>query len=162
MFGGGIVNSSEFPTAKSPIWDWPAWMKGSVPNPLDVFAAPQSLAQSILPGWVFGGVVNVTEQNSSAPDTERQIVARQSYGRQLGRIIDALVILIAEQEKEGRKTKAFDTLMELDREINTIKMRAAATRLDHVIADLATLKQNDAKEHDRIVAALRKVLKEGK
>jgi hypothetical protein len=161
MFGGVIVNS-DFPTAKSPIWDWPAWMKGSVPNPLDVFAAPQSLAQSILPGWVFGGVVNVTEQNSSDPDTERQIVARQSYGRQLGRIIDALVIFVAEQEKEGRKTKAFDRFMELDQEINAIKMRAAATRLDHVIDDLATLRQNDATEYDRIVATLRKVLKEEK
>jgi hypothetical protein len=154
------VDSSDFQTSKSPIWDWPAWMKGSVPNPLDVFAAPQSLAQSILPGWVFGGVVNVTEQNSSAPDTEQQIVARQSYGRQLGRIIDALVVLIAEQEKEGRKAKAFDRLTELDREINAIKIRAAATRLNHVITDLATLKQNDAKEYDRVVAALRTVLKE--
>ena len=123
------MNNSEYQTPNSPMWDWPAWMKGSVPNPLDVFATPQNLVQPILPGWVFGAV-NVTDQNSSAPDTERQIVAKESYGRQLGRILDALVVLIAEKEKEGRKVKAFDRLMELDREINAIKMRAAATRLD--------------------------------
>ena len=154
------MNNSEYQTSKSPMWDWPAWVKGSVPNPLDVFAAPQNLVQPILPGWVLGGVVNVTNQNSSAPDTERQIVAKESYGRQLGRIMDALVVLIAEQEK-GRKVKAFDSLMKLDREINAIKRRAATTRLDHVITDLATLKENDRKEYDRVAAAFRKVLKEG-
>jgi hypothetical protein len=37
-------------------WDWPSWMKGSMPNPLDVFAAPRNLVQPILPGWVFGSV----------------------------------------------------------------------------------------------------------
>jgi len=106
----------------------------------------------------MGGVVNVTDQNSSAPDTERQIVAKESYGRQLGRIMDALLVLIAEQEKEGRKVKAFDRLMKLDREINAIKMQVATTRLDHVITDLATLK--DPKEYDRVAAAFRKVLRE--
>ncbi|MFZ1950550.1 MAG: hypothetical protein WB037_24115 [Pseudolabrys sp.] len=153
------MNNSNSQTSKSPIWDWPYWMKGSVPNPLDVFAAPQNLEQSILPGWVFGGVVNVTEQNSSAPNTEREIIAKQSYGRQLGRIMDALVVLIAEQQKEGRKAKAFDKFMELDREINAIKTQAAASRLEHVIADLATLKENEPKEYDRIAATLRHVLK---
>jgi hypothetical protein len=160
MLGGAIVNSSDLQTSKSPMWDWPVWMKGSMPNPLDVFAAPQNLVQSILPGWVFGGVVNVTDQNSSAPDTERQIVAKESYGRQLGRIMDVLVVLIAEQEKHGRKAKAFDRLMELNREINAIKVQAAATRLNHVIADLATLKQNDPNQYRRVASTLLRVLKE--
>jgi hypothetical protein len=153
------MNSSDSQTSNSPMWDWPSWMKGSLPNPLDVFAAPQNLVQSILPGWVFGGVVNVTEQNSSAPDTEREIVAKQSYGRQLGRVMDALVVLIAEQQKEGRKAKAFDRLTELDREINAVKTQAAASRLDRVIADLATLKEKEPKEYDRVAATLRDVLK---
>jgi hypothetical protein len=43
--------------------------------------------------------------------------------------------------------KAFDSLMELYREINAIKIQAAANRLDHVIADLATLKENNPKEY---------------
>lgn len=57
------------------------------------------------------------------------------------------MVLIAEQEKDGRRVKAFDSLMELYREINAIKIQAAANRLDHVIADLATLKENNPKEY---------------
>src|SRR5260370_41076569 len=96
---GGRLMSSDSQLSNPPTWDWPSWMKGSMPNPLDIFAAPQNVAQSILPGWVFGSVINVTEQNSSAPDTEREIVATHSYGRQLGRVIDALAVLIAELPK---------------------------------------------------------------
>jgi hypothetical protein len=153
------MNSSDHNASKTPMWDWPSWMKGSVPNPLDVFAAPQNLVQPILPGWTVGGVVNVTEQNSAAPDTEREIVAKQSYGRQLGRIIDALVVLVAEQEKKGRSTEAFDRFMKLDREINAIKTRAAASRLDRVIADLAMLKEKEPEQYDRVAAKLRDALK---
>ena len=90
-----------------PAWDWPSWIKGSMPNPLDVFAAPQTLVQPILPGWVFGSVTNVTEQNSSAPETEREIIAAQSYGRQLGRVMDALAVLIADLPKAEQDAKAF-------------------------------------------------------
>jgi DNA-binding HxlR family transcriptional regulator len=155
------MNSSDPSASKIPMWDWPSWMKGSVPNPLDVFAAPKNLVQPILPGWVFGAEVNVTEQNSSAPDTEREIVAKQSYGRQLGRIMDALVVLIAEQEKKGPKAAAFDRFMELNREINAIKTQAAASRLDRMIADLAMLKEKEPQQYARVAATLRDVLQQG-
>lgn len=87
--------SSDSQLPNPPMWDWPFWIKGSVPNPLDVFAAPQNFVQPILPGWVLGSVTNITEQNSSAPDTEREIVSKYSYGRQLGRVMDALALLIS-------------------------------------------------------------------
>ena len=35
--------SSASRSSKQPIWDWPTWMKGSMPNPIDVFAAPENL-----------------------------------------------------------------------------------------------------------------------
>jgi len=152
------MNASDSQPSKPLVWDWPSWIKGSLANPLDVFAAPQNLTQPILPGWTVGGVVNVTEQNSSAPDTEREILAKQSYGRQLGCIMDALMILVAQQEKEGRKAPAFDKLKQLDRQIDGIKTQAAANRLDRLTADLATLKENDSKEYDRVAAKLRAVL----
>lgn len=59
--------------------------------------APQMLSQPILPGWTFADTVNVTEENSASPETERQIVSRYSYGRQLGRVLDAVNGLIAER-----------------------------------------------------------------
>ena len=55
--------------------------------------APQVLSQPILPGWMFAGSVNVTEENSSSPETEREIVSQYSYGRQLGRITGSLPAL---------------------------------------------------------------------
>jgi len=59
--------------------------------------APHTLDQPINPGWIFAQAVTVNEHNSSAPATEREIVAAESYGRQLGRISDALAALIAER-----------------------------------------------------------------
>jgi hypothetical protein len=129
-----------------------------MPNPLDIFAAPQSVAESILPGWVFGSLINVTEQNSSAPDTEREIVAAHSYGRQLGRVIDALAELIVEVPQAKRSRKAFDDLMKLRREIDDIKSEAASRRLERIASDLATLKKTKPDEYDRVAAKLREAL----
>jgi hypothetical protein len=142
-----------------PVWDWPSWVKGSMPNPLDVFAAPQTLVQPILPGWVFGSVTNVTEQNSSAPETEREIIAAQSYGRQLGRVMDALAVLIAGLPKANRDAKAFQEFTKIRLEIDGIKAQAAARRLDRIAADLATLKETKPEEYERLAATLREALK---
>jgi hypothetical protein len=141
------------------MWDWPSWMKGSVANPFDIFAAPTNLVQSILPGWVFGSVTNITEQNSSAPDTEREIVAAQSYGRQLGRIMDALAVIIADLPKAKQNATAFEEFRKTRLEIDDIKAQAAARRLDRIASDLATLKETNPKEYDRLTAILREALK---
>jgi hypothetical protein len=42
--------------------------------------APQALSQPILPGRLFANTINVTEENSRSPETEREIVAKYSYG----------------------------------------------------------------------------------
>jgi hypothetical protein len=141
-----------------PMWDWPSWMKGSLPNPLDVVAAPQNLLQPILPGWVFGSVTNITEQNSSAPDTEREIVAAHSYGRQLGRVMDALALLIADLPKAKQDQEAFKEFAKVRREIDDIKANAAARRLNRIAADLATLKETKSDEYERLAALLSEVL----
>ncbi len=143
--------------SKSPMWSmWP-WMTDGIPNPFNVFA-PQALTQPINPGWSFGNVISVTEQNSSAPDTEREVVSAESYGRQLGRIIDALSALIAERPKSSPKTEALDDLLALRDKIELIKSRAAARRLERIGSDLALLKKEDAGEYRRVAAALRQAL----
>jgi hypothetical protein len=151
--------SSNSQPSKQPPWDWPSWMKGSMPNPLDFFAAPQSLVQPILPGWVIGNVTNITEQNSSAPDTEREIVAAQSYGRQLGRVMDALAALIADLPKAEQDATAFKKFTKIYGEINAIKAKAAAGRIDRIAADLATLEETNPQEYERLAARLRDALK---
>ena len=148
--------SSDFQLSNPPGWDWPSWMKGSMPNPLDFFAAPRNFVQPILPGW-FGSVINITEQNSSAPDTEREIVAAQSYGRQLGRVMDALAVLIADLPKAKQDATAFKEFAKIRREIDDIKAQAAARRLDRIAADLAT-KETKPKEYERLAATLREAV----
>jgi len=147
-------------TSKAPSWPWP-WTMEKLPNPFALFA-PQALNQPINPGWTFGNVISVTEQNSTAPDTERQIVAADSYGRQLGRVIDALAVLIAERPKNSPEAKALDGLLELHDKIDRIKSQAAAHRLERIGADLATLKSSDAAEYRRVAKALREALDEAR
>lgn len=151
--------SNDSQLSSPPRWDWPSWMKGSMPNPLDFFAAPRNFVQPILPGWVFGSVTNITETNSSAPDTEREIVAAQSYGRQLGRVMDAVAVLIADLPEAQQNATAFAKFTEIRAEIDGIKAKAAARRLDRAAADLATLKETNLEEYERVVATLRESLK---
>ena len=149
--------SSDPQLSSPPMWNWPSWLKGSMPNPFDVFAAPQSLVQPILPGWVFGSVTNITEQNSSAPDTEQQIVAAHSYGRQLGRVMDALAVLIADSPRQD--APAFEEFARMCGQIDDIKAKSAARRLDRAAADLATLKETKPEDYERLAAQLREALK---
>ena len=53
---------------------------------------------------------------SSAPDTERDIVSVESYGRQLGRVIDALAESIKERLKSAPQKLALNVLVSLFRE----------------------------------------------
>jgi hypothetical protein len=156
---GARIMSSDPQLSSPPMWTWPSWLKGSMPNPFDVFAAPQSLVQPILPGWVFGSVTNITEQNSSAPDTEREIVSAHSYGRQLGHVMDALAAVVAALPEEKRNAKALEDFAEMRREIDDIKAKAAARRLDRIAADLASLKQANPEDYERVAAKLREALK---
>ena len=151
--------TSESQASSSSMWDWwQTWMK-AMPNPLGASAAPQTLDQAILPGWVFGGVVNVTEQNSAAPDTEREIVSAHSYGRELGRLMDAVAALVADLPQAKQTAKPFARLKELQQDIDRIKTNGAARRLDRVIADLEVLRETKHADYDRIAARLREVLK---
>jgi hypothetical protein len=54
-------------------WPWPSFF-------FDPRAQTSSVDfdQPINPGWTFGNLISVTEQNSSAPDTEREIVATET------------------------------------------------------------------------------------
>jgi DNA-directed RNA polymerase subunit H (RpoH/RPB5) len=120
--------------------------------------APNTLDQPINQGWTFGNLISVTEQNSSAPDTERQIVAAQSYGRQLGRLIDAVAALIDDLPKAKRQDPAFKQLAELQEQIAKIKSRSAARRLDRFAADLEELRTTNAAEYQRVAKQMRVIL----
>jgi hypothetical protein len=158
--GDHVMNSSSR-ASSLPMLDWPSWIKDGLSIPFGPFATPRNLEQPILPGWVFGDVTNITEQNSSAPETERAIVASQSYGRQLGRMMDVLDLLIDQLPNEERHAKAFEEFDKLRKDIDDIKAKAATRRLDRIAADLTALKQTNPEEYKRVVADLRELLKGG-
>ena len=73
-----------------------------------------NVAQTINPWTVFFnpigsqvGLVNVNLGNSSNPAVEEQVISDvASYGKQLGRIGDALVVLLAHFRPTGQLSKA--------------------------------------------------------
>jgi len=117
---------------------------------------PLSFNQPILPGWTFGNIV-VNENNSSAPATELAIVAEESYGRQIGKLVDAVVELI-KQHGDRRPSMAFTDLLDLRKKVEEIKTQAAKASLQQIARDLQRLKDEDPPAYDKEVAALRLLL----
>ena len=125
------------------IWPWNAKL------------APDRLAQDILTGW---SLISITENNSSAPDTERRIVAQESYGRQIGRLMDAVGALIAERPPGAPSREAFTALAALQKRVEAAKMEAAVDRLTRIREDLALLKVEKPEVYAEQVKALRAIL----
>ena len=137
------------------------------PNPFDTYSAmnfwrpwfgsaPSALVQPILPGWTL----NLNSNNSSAPQTEVNVVAKQSYGRQIGRISDALRALILERHPNPPETGPFAQFISMWEEIEQIKGESAKGRLEQIVSDLALLKDKDLPEYKRLREALRRALKQ--
>ena len=89
----GFMDTAPGPAEWLAWWSWPWRAAGAGTSSFPSFA-PQALNQPILPGWLFANSINVTEENSSSPETEQEIVAAHSYGQQLGRIMDVVDELI--------------------------------------------------------------------
>jgi hypothetical protein len=121
--------------------------------------APRRLDQPILPAWQFGNVV-INYDNSSSPEAEREIVSAQSYGRQIGRLMDAVCVLIAKQENETEGAKALDDLVKLHAQIKDIKLRVAERKIESLRNDLELLKNNRRKEYCTMIEKLKELLAE--
>ncbi|WP_395334908.1 hypothetical protein WBP06_24645 [Novosphingobium sp. BL-8H] len=133
--------------------DWTALWRSWTDFGLKLSLAPQDLMQSINSGWSFGNVI-VNQQNSSAPGTEQAILAQQSYGRQIGKMLDALCLLVERQPDAGRNT-ALKDVVTLHRQIDTIKKDAALRSVKQVGSDLETLRASDrAEDKEALQAAL--------
>ncbi|WP_330835168.1 hypothetical protein [Piscinibacter sp.] len=123
----------------SPNWPWPVpW-------------APQWLQQPINPGWTFGNVIQVTNANSSAPEVEKEVVSRHSYGRQIGRMMDAMVA-IAEATPAAAKDPRVKDLLALAQKIERIKVEAKERRSTELLEELRGLKRTDPKAWADLVA----------
>ena len=108
--------------------------------------APQELWQSINSGWSFGNVT-INEQNSSSPQTEQAILAEESYGRQIGKLLDAVSELIKDRPDKDRN-QAYRDVAALKDKVDKLKHAAVLKRIDQLGRDLELLRRSD-KPDDR-------------
>jgi hypothetical protein len=102
-------------------------------------------------GWTFGNVY-VTQANSRSPEAERDIVGQYSYGRQLGRLTDAVVALAAKAgANHDPKVKP---LLEMAREIDKIKAAAKARHAADLLEELKAIKRADPKAWAALVKSV--------
>jgi hypothetical protein len=128
-----------------------------------VSLAPQALAQPILPNLTLGTVYNITGDNSSAPQTELEVLSQHSYGRQLGRITNALSVFIRSGVLNNERLSEADRsslngFTELAQSIEEIKTREALKRMERLAAELAHLKETKPDAYDRAVKLLEPVI----
>jgi hypothetical protein len=128
---------------QAPWWAWTLPWSAALSSRTPWFGvAPQSLEQPINPGWSFGNVITVNSVNSSAPDVERQIVSQHSYGRQIGRLMDAVAAL-ADALPKTAADERIKQLRELAVEVEQIKKQMAPRRLEQLRRELEDIKHND-------------------
>jgi hypothetical protein len=106
--------------------------------------APKSLNQSILPGWSF---LTINENNSTSPETEQYVLARHSYGRQIGRMMD-LVDVLAKTVPESVKAdkdykKVYPKFEEVVADVKAAKKEAAGIRRRRLLEELTSMKSDD-------------------
>ena len=146
-------------TSVSPATSWLTWplqftelaTQAFRGNPIQ--AAPDVLAQNINP-WT----ININSNNSSAPGTEQRILARHSYGRQLGRISEVLTVLLDERDPK-RSDARFADFRTMTDEIDEVKAGNAVARVERLLADLDLLKVLRPDEHARLHAELERQLR---
>ncbi len=121
-------------------WTWPS-------------LAPKDLVQPINQGWTFGNVM-VSLENSNSPALEHAIASKVSYGRQIGRMMEAVEVLVR-LLPAARKDPAVIDFVELADEVRQAKEDAKAKRIERLKDDLATLAREDPQGWKRLVAGLR-------
>lgn len=133
--------------------------------------APEMLEQPVNPGWTFGNIF-VNSGNSSDPATELRIVQQVSYGRQLGRTMDALAVLVDEVDTtrlDREQRAALDAFRQVREQVEDAKSglqgpadatRQLAAGIRSLARGLRELRRTDPALHRTLAAALHDALQE--
>jgi len=109
------------------------------------------------------GLVNITSGRSDDPALEQRIVAEvASYGRQLGRVIDALGVLVTQlprAELTPSQRAALREFTDLAEEIAAVKTatrtaRVSEPEIDRIIGDIRALRGSDPPLYRSLTARL--------
>ena len=116
------------------------------------------------------GFININNVRAGDPEVERRIIEDvASYGRQLGRIMEALDVVIGHLQL-GQRTDltaderhALQDFSDLVRQVQTLKgdtspPRLTVAELDRMLDDLRALKHQDPAAYQRIAARLHDVI----
>lgn len=132
------------------LWDnWASWWVGALSPARWV---PGNLTQPILPGWSFGPNLTINETNSSSPATEVSILQEQSYGRQLGRLGEALEAVL---ENVGiPEDPRVERFLQMQHQIADIKDRAAEEDVARLRAALDRIEKTHPEAYDTLIRDL--------
>ncbi len=140
-------NAGQGETWPDPAALWQAWWRAFG------LRAPLSgdVTQAIDTSLVHGigdqlGFININSTQAGDPALERRIVEEvASYGRQLGRLMDAVDVLIR-HDAGGKLTRddqrALEDLQALRAEIDAAKRRSAAGRVDRLVSEIRALQRD--------------------
>jgi hypothetical protein len=131
--------------------------------------APESLRQVINPWsfWTQQGFINVNLMQSSDPGMERDIVENVAgYGRQLGRISEALRVLLDHEAVRAaalspEERKAIDDFTDMSDQIADLKAKReqlTARQVDEFVDTLAQLREKNPEGYRRVAERLRAAL----
>ncbi|MGH3701865.1 MAG: hypothetical protein ACRDQY_20905 [Pseudonocardiaceae bacterium] len=139
-----------------PLTPWPAWLS------MFGIRAPLSgdVTQDIAPTI---GLFNINNTRSGDPELEQRIITQvASYGRQLGRLVEAVDVLAQQQPRDGldeADNRALDQLHKLAAQIAAVKEQAALGHVDRIVAEVQALSR-DPEANARAIQRVRKALPE--
>jgi signal transduction histidine kinase len=137
---------------------WQAWWRAfGLKEPLSGDIFQHLINPSLLRDNAQWGILNISAMRSPDPALERQIVTEvASYGRQLGRLLEAVDVLARQQHRDGLNAadqQALTELEDLAQKVAATKATATAERIDRLVADILELR----KDQDKNRAALKRL-----
>ena len=143
-------------------------MPNEIPASLFKFPLSGDVTQAINPwSWWLRmmsqiGFININMTKSSDPQMERQIIENVAgYGKQLGRIIEALDAMIDHTNSTGwsaEQKKALQEFTEIAREVAAVKGNFIAptkVNVDRFIEGIRQLKKEDEQEYGKLLERLK-------
>lgn len=143
-----------------PLTPWQAWLS------MFGIRAPLSgdVTQDIAPS-IGGqlGLLNINATRSGDPGLEQRIITQvASYGRQLGRLVEAVDVLARRQSRRGlgeADIRALDQLHDLAERIAAVKEQEALDQVDRIVAEVRVLSR-DPQANAEAIRRVREALPE--